>query len=185
MANQTSEIKRWVLIEASPEVVFNYLADLSIHGEWQEYERFVVVGITQGSVVEGSFCQRERIETFQAPVLRGGGTSNQVIWTKILTVVGYEPNYSLDFETKNLYNGISIGSELISFRLFPEGSMTLLAMFEKKNPHLPGLFHVLMKGAEHLKYLVSQPAISTLFRLFPWLRVNSKLRRIKNSVERA
>ena len=60
MVNLVPVIKRWVLIEASPEIVFDYLTDLSNHGEWEEYEGFVVVEITKGPVIKGSSCQRER-----------------------------------------------------------------------------------------------------------------------------
>ena len=185
MVNPAPGIERWALIEASPEVVFAYLTDLSSHGEWDEHSGFVVVGISEGSVVEGSSCQRKRVETFQAPLLRGGVISNQVTWIKSLTVIGCEPNYRLDFETKDLYNGLSVGSQLVSFRLLPEGSRTVLVMTDKKNPHLPGPFHLLMMGVESLKSLIAQPVVGILFRSFPTLRANNRLRRIKNAVERA
>ena len=178
-------IKRWVIIDASPEVAFDYLTDLSNHGEWDGSSGFVVVRFTQGPVVKGSHCQRERPETFQAPLLRGGKMHNEVIWTKRLTVVECEPNNILEFETQNLYNGISIGSESISFRLFLEGSKTILVMTDKKNPHLPGIFHVLVKVTESIKSWIARPIVSVVFSLFPCLRVNSQLKRIKYSVERA
>ena len=47
-----SAVNRWVSIEASPEVVFAYLAGLSSHGEWDELSRFVVVGITERPVAK-------------------------------------------------------------------------------------------------------------------------------------
>ena len=99
-------------------------------------------------------------------------------------MIGCEPNQGLDFETKNLYNGLSVGSEFISFRLYPEGSGTMLVMTDKKNPHLPGPFHVLMLGIELIKSIIATPVVSIMFRLFPVLRANSQLRRIKNAVER-
>ena len=178
-----SAVNRWVSIEASPEVVFAYLAGLSSHGEWDELSRFVVVGITERSIAEGYSCDRQRVETFLSPVLRGGQISNQVTWTKRLTVVVYEPNRRLDFETKNLYNGLSFGSELVSFRLVSEGSSTILVMIDKKNPHLPGPFHILMMGMDSLRSWISKPIIGACFRGFPYLRVNRKLKRIKDSVE--
>jgi len=184
MVNFAPGIKRWALIEASPEVVFAYLTDLSSHGEWDEHSGFVVVGISEGPAVEGSSCQRERIETFQAPILRGGVTSNQVTWIKSLTVIACEPNHSLDFETKNLYNGLSVGSESVSFRLYAQGSGTMLVMTDKQNPHLPGPFHLLMLGMEVIKSIVLSPVVIVMFRVFPFLRSNRELSRIKNAVER-
>ena len=185
MANLVPGTKRWVFIEASPEIVFDYLTDLSNHGAWERYEGFAIVGITSGQVEKGSSCQRERIETLQAPILRGGGISNQVTWIKSLTVIGCEPNFSLDFETKNLYNGLSLGSEFVSFRLNPASSGTVLTMTDRKNAYLPGPFHVFMMGIEVIKSWLAQPVIGFLFCLFPALRVNSRLKRIKSGVEQA
>ena len=106
-------------------------------------------------------------------------------WIKSLTVIGCEPNEALDLETKNLYNGLSVGSEFISFRLYPEGAGTVLVMTEKKNPHLPGPFHLFMLGMELIKSVVSTPIVGVLFRLLPFLRSNSQLSRIKKAVEQA
>ena len=184
MVNAIHKVKRSVFIDADPELVFTYLTDFYSHGEWDEYSGFAIVAISDGPVVEGSFCKRERIETFQSPILRGGSTFDHVIWTKSLTVLRFHPNHSLDFETKNLYNGLSIGSEIVSFRLLSLGSGTVLAMTDKKNPHLPGPFYGLMMAIEVLKSLIAQPVIGILFRLVPALRVNSQLRRIKSAMEK-
>ena len=62
--NRTLGIKRWVLIEAGPEVVFDYLTNLSSHEQWEEYSGFAVVEISPGPVVRGSCCRRERIENY-------------------------------------------------------------------------------------------------------------------------
>ena len=183
MVKPASGTQRWVLINASPETVFAYLTDLLRHAEWDDQTGFAVVGTSDGPVVAGSFLQRERFEIFQAPILRGGATSSQVSWIKSLTVIGCEPNQALDLETKNLYNGLSVGSEFVSFRLFPEGAGTVLVMTEKKNPHLPGPFHLLMLGMELIKSVISKPIEGVLFRLFPFLRSNSQLSRIKKAVE--
>ena len=183
MVRPASGIERWALINASPETVFAYLTDLTRHGEWGNQSGFAIVGLSDGPVVEGSSCQRERIEIFQAPILRGGAMSTQVQWIRSLTVLGCEPNMSLDFETKNLYNGLSVGSELTSFRLIPEGTGTVLVMTDKKNPHLPGLFHLLMLAIEWPKSVISKPIVGFLFRLLPFLRSSGPLRRIKAAVE--
>ena len=176
--------KRWVLINASPEVVFAYLADLPRHGEWDAHTGFQVVRISDGPIAEGSFCERERTEIFQAPILRGGALANQVSWVKALTVTGCDPNRGLDFETKNLYNGLSIGSESNSFRLFPEGVGTVLVMTNHRNVHMPGPFYVIKVGAEFIQGLASQLLTGWLFRAFPGLRSNGQLSRIKREIER-
>jgi len=181
----SSGVQRWALINAGPEAVFSYLADLPRHSEWDEHSGFRLILTPDDPVGQGSVCQRERLEIFQAPILRGGATSSQVSWIKSLTVTGYEPNESIDFETKNLYNGLSVGSEYISFRLFPEGAGTVLVMTDKKKPHLPGPFHLLMLGMETLKTIATRPMVDLLFRVFPGLRSNSQLARIKAAVEQA
>jgi hypothetical protein len=184
MVRPASGIERWTRINASPETVFAYLTDLHRHGEWGDQSGFTVVGVSDGPVAEGSSCHRERIEIFQAPILRGGAMSTQVQWIRSLTVLGCEPNMSLDFETKNLYNGLSVGSELTSFRLIPEGTGTVLVMTDKKKPHLPGLFHLLLLAIEWVKSLITTPIVSLLFRAIPILRSSGPLRRIKKAIER-
>ena len=175
--------ERWVLINANPAAVFAYLADLPRHGEWDAHTGFKVVRISDEPVVEGSFCERERFEIFQAPTLRGGALSSQVSWVKSLTVTGCEPNRSIDFETKDLYNGLSIGSESISFRLFPEGAGTVLMMANKRSAHMPGPFYVVKVATEFVQGLVSRLFIGWLFRVFPRLRTNGQLSRIKKAME--
>lgn len=175
--------ERWVLINASPEAVFAYLADLLRHGEWHAHTGFKVVRISDEPVVEGSFCERERFEIFQAPTLRGGALSSQVSRVKSLTVTGCEPNRSIDFETKDLYNGLSIGSESISFRLFPEGAGTVLMMANKRSAHMPGPFYVVKVATEFVQGLASRLFIGWLFRVFPRLRTNGQLSRIKKAME--
>ena len=102
---------------------------------------------------------------------------------KSLTVVGYELNRRLDFETRNRYNGLSLGLEYVSFRLVSEGSSTKLVMIEKKNPYLPGPFHVLMMGMDYLRSWISNPIVGACFHVFPYLRVSGQLKRIKESIE--
>ena len=183
MVKPAPGIQRWVLINASLEAVFDYLTDLPRHGEWDDQTGFTVVRTSDGPVVEGSFCERQRFEVFQAPILRGGATSSQVSWIKSLTVTGCEPNQALDFETKNLYNGLSVGSEYVSFRLFPKDAGTVLVMTDKKSPQLPGLFHLLMMIMEMIKSVISRPIVGFLYRVFPGLRSNKELSRIKQALE--
>ncbi len=184
MVNPVSGPQRWVLINASPEAVFAYQADLPRHGEWDAHTGFRVVRTSDEPVAVGSFCERERFEVFQAPILRGGALSNRVSWVKSLTVTGCDPNRGLDFETKNLYNGLSIGSESVSFRLFPEGAGTVLVMTGHRSAHMPGPFHVIMVATEFVQGLASRLFIGWLLRRFPGLRSNAQLSRIKTEMER-
>ena len=176
--------QRWVLIDASPKSVFSYLADLPRHGEWDAQTGFRLLRISEEPIAEGSFCERERLEIFQAPILRGGALANQVSWVRSLTVTGCELNQALDFETKNLYNGLSIGVELVSFRLYPEGSGTTLVMTSKRKANMPGPYYLVMLATERVQGLASRLFVGWLFRMFPRLRSNGQLSRIKAAVER-
>ena len=132
---------------------------------------------------QGSNCDRERLETFQVPILRGATASSQVSLIKSLTVIDFKTDARLEFETKNLYNGLSVGSETVLFRLAPEGSGILLVMTGKRSAHVPGPLHVLTMFLGSLKSVVSRPIISWMFQLFPRLRANSQPYRIKRGLE--
>ena len=176
--------QNWVLINASPEVVFAFLTDLPRHGEWDAQTGFRVLRTSEEPVAEGSFCQRDRIETFQAPVLRGGAVASQVSWVRSLIVMGCVPNQALDFETKNLYNGLSVGAESVAFRLYPEGAGTKLVMTSNRRANMPGPFHLVMLATGGLQALASRLFIGWLIRAVPTLRSNGQLSRIKAAVER-
>ena len=176
--------QRWVLINASPEAVFAYLADLPRHGEWDAQSGFRVVRTSEAPVAEGSFCERERIETFQAPILRGGALANQVSWVRSLTVTGCVLNQALDFDTKNLYNGLAIGVESVSFRIYPEGAGAILVMTSKHSANMPGPYYLVMLATDWVQALASRLFVGWLFRTFPGLRSNGQLSRIKAEVER-
>ena len=105
---------------------------------------------------QGSNCDRERLETFQAPILRVAAASSQVSWIKSLTVIDFKTDAKLEFETKNLYNGLSVGSETVLFRLAPEGYGILLVMTGKRSGHVPGPLNVLMMFLDSLKSVVSR-----------------------------
>ena len=184
MLKPAQGLERSVLINASPEAVFAYLTDLTRHGEWDAHTGFRVVGVSDEPVAVGSFCERERIETFQAPILRGGAVSPQVSWVKRLTVTGCERNRALDFETRNLYNGLSVGTESVSFRLSQEGAGTRLVMTISRSAFMPGPFYVIMIVTEFVKDLFLRLSVGWLFRAFPGLRSNAQLIRIKTAVER-
>ncbi len=187
MVKPAPGIERWVLINASPEAVFAYLADLPRHGEWDAQTGFRVLGTSEAPVAKGSFCQRERFETFQAPILRGGAVSSQVSWVRSLTVTGCVLNQALDFETKNLYNGLSVGVEAVSFRLYPEvypeGIGTRLVMTSKRRANMPGPFYLVMIATEWVQGLASRLLLGWFLRTFPGLRSNGQLSRIKTQVE--
>ena len=56
-------------------------------------------------------------------------------------------------------------------------------MTGKRSAHVPGPLHVLVMFLDSLKSVVSRPIISWMFQLFPRLRTNGQLSRIKRALE--
>lgn len=183
MPGQLKGVDKQIHIDATPEVVFAYLTDLQRHGEWNGYPRLRVARISDGPIAAGSYCERERLETFQAPILTGGAASSQVSWVKSLTVTVCEPNSDLEFETKDIYNGLAVGSETVKFWLQPDGPNTALGIAVKRRAHVPGPLHVLMLAVETLRSIISRPIIGLFSGMFPSLRSNNQLLRIKKAIE--
>ena len=95
--------------------------------------------------------------------MRGAAASSQVSWIKSLTIIDFKTDARLECETKNLYNGLSVGSETVLFRLAPEDSGTLSVMTSKRSAYVPGPLHVLMMFLDSLKSVVSRPIINWMF----------------------
>ena len=78
--------KSEILIDASPEVVFAYLADLSRHGEWATHPGLVIEPEADGPVGVGSRF-----------VSHGHQFGQEM--TDVLTVTGYSTPRELSFES--------------------------------------------------------------------------------------
>ncbi|MDA0263334.1 MAG: hypothetical protein O3A93_14390 [Chloroflexi bacterium] len=172
------------MIDATPEAVYSYLADLSRHGEWDAQTGFSVVNVSRGPVTQGSFCERERTEIRSAPDIRGAASNGPVSWVRSLKVVGCELNQGLDFETENIINGLVISSESVSFRLFQEETGTALVMTGGRRAHVPGPYYLVMLLTGLVQRVLAGLFVGWLFRTFPRLRTNAQLSRIKAAVER-
>jgi len=67
--------------------------------------------------------------------------------------------------------------------LFPEGDKTLLVMTGKKNAIMPGPFYIVMLAMDIIQTPISRLFVARLLRVFPRLRSNAQLSRIKSLVE--
>ena len=114
------------VIGAPPQQVFEYLADMTRHGEWNPEEGFRVTALPEGQPGVGSVFRRERTGESQGPlaIRPGPGPASSVTVTLITVITVYSPHDALTFETRVSYNGLLYSLERTSFELqpVPEGS---------------------------------------------------------------
>ena len=175
--------RKRVVIDSPPEQVFDYLSDMSRHGEWNPEEGFTVTLTPSGPAEVGSVSQRERNEYFQGPLVPGGSTVRPVSVVKKVTLTALRPQRELVFETENRYNGLLHSAERVSFGFEPDGRATLVTMVTELESMTP----VIYIGPFYLVYLVNR-AVSGLLggliaTVFPELNVGPHLSRVKVRLE--
>ena len=114
------------VIGAPPQQVFEYLADMTRHGEWNPDTGFQVTARPEGQPGVGSVFLRERTGESQGPlaIRPGPGPASSVTVTLLTVITVYSPHDALTFETRVSYNGLLYSLERTSFELqpAPEGS---------------------------------------------------------------
>ena len=130
-----------VLIEAPSQRVFEYLADLSRHIEWNPEPEFRVTARPDGPPGTGSVYRRERTAPMQGPIiLRGGMGDSMVTMVKSTSITVFEPPIALVFETSYSYNGLLHSIEKMSFDLCQEAGGTRIAMVAEIEALVPSAF---------------------------------------------
>ena len=109
------------MIGAPPQQVFDYLADMTRHREWNPEEGFRVTAQPEGQPGVGSVFRRERTGESQGPlaIRPGPGPASSVTVTLLTTITVYWPHDALTFETRASYNGLLYSIERTSFELQP------------------------------------------------------------------
>ena len=109
------------VIGAPPQQVFDYLADMTRHGEWNPDEGFRVTAQPEGLPGVGSIFIRERTGESQGPlaIRPGPGPASSVTVTLITAITVYQPHGALTFETRSSFNGLLYSVERTSFELQP------------------------------------------------------------------
>jgi uncharacterized protein YndB with AHSA1/START domain len=130
-----------VVVDAPAQQVFEYLSDMTRHGEWNREPDFVVTASPQYPPGPGSVFRRERSGVMRGPlIIRGGMGDNPVRVVKTMTIAAYEPNSVLVFETRNSYNNLLVSIDKISFELREEMEGTRVYMLSEVEPMVPGAF---------------------------------------------
>ena len=129
------------VIGAPPQQVFDYLADMTRHGEWSLDTGFRVISPPQEQPGVGSVFRQEKNGVMRGPLLvRGGMGDNPVRVVKTVTIVAYEPYQALVFETRNSYNGLLVSIDKVSFDLQQEAEGTRVTMVSEVDAKVPGGF---------------------------------------------
>jgi uncharacterized protein YndB with AHSA1/START domain len=175
--------RKWVVINAPPQRVFDYLADMARHREWNPEPGFTVTERPTGAVGLGSVYQREREERFQGPLMQAGASTHPVDLVRITSVTAFRPYTSLAFDTRNSFNGLlhSVESMTFEFDPTPEGTrVTMVNELEAMVPQAfigPGYAMRLARGA-FVRFIDGWAS-----RFIPGLAVGAHLARIKERVE--
>ena len=129
------------VIGAPPQQVFEYLADMTRHGEWSLETDFQTTSPPLEQPGVGSVFRREKDGVMRGPlIVRGGMGDNPVRVVKTMTITAYEPYCSLVFETRNSYNGLLVSIDKVSFDLMQEAEGTRVTMVSEVEAMVPGGF---------------------------------------------
>ena len=130
-----------VVIDAPAQQVFEYLSDMTRHGEWNLEPDFLVTSSPQYPPGPGSVLRREKSGVMRGPlVIRGGMADNPVRLEKTMTMTVYEPNSALVFETRNSYNNLLVSIDRVSFELQEQIEGTRVYMLSEVEAMVPGGF---------------------------------------------
>ncbi len=141
MAGPFEVSRNAVVIDAPAERVFDYVADMTRHGEWNAEPDFEVTAFPSEPPTVGSVFRREKRGVMRGPlVIRGGMSDNPVRMVKTMIVTEYEPHSRLTFETSNSYNNLLVSRDRISFELRQEVEGTRVIMVSQVEALVPGAF---------------------------------------------
>ena len=129
------------VIGAPPQAVFDYLADMTRHGEWSLEAGFQIIALPPGQPGVGSVFRQEKNGVMRGPlIVRGGMGDNPVRVVKTVTITAYGPYHTLAFETRNSYNNLLVSIDQVSFDFLPEGEGTQVTMLSEVEAMVPGGF---------------------------------------------
>ena len=130
-----------VVIGAPAQRVFDYLADVTSHGEWTQEPGYRETMLSDGPTGVGSSLRRERDGVMRGPlIIRGGMGDNPVRVVKTVTITGYQPYTGLVIETRNSYNGLLASIDRASFQFQAEMEGTRVSMTTEVEPMVPSAF---------------------------------------------
>ena len=181
-----------VVIVAPPQRVFDYLADMTRHGEWNPEPDFQVTARPDAPLRVGSVYRRERTGEMQGPlILRGGMGESRVTVVKTTAITTYQPHTALVFVTRNSYNGLLHSAETLSFtfRPQPDGTPesapegTMVTMVSEVEAMVPSAFIGPVYAIRMVRAAFQRLLGQRFSRRFPNMAVGPHLARIKETLE--
>ena len=141
MAGPFVVARNGVVIGTSARLVFEYLADMTRHWEWDQVTEFLVTARPENPPGVGSVLRRQRDGVMRGPlIIRGGMGDNPVRIVKTTTIIAFEPHNNLVFETRNSYNGLLVSIDRVSFHLQEIGEGTQVTMISEAEPMVPSAY---------------------------------------------
>ena len=172
------------LVGAPCQRVFEYLADMDRHVEWNPEPDFRVTARPSNPPALGSVYKRERTAEMQGPIiLRGGMGDSRVTMQKETAIVAYEPYGALVFHTKNSYNGLLHSIEEYAFDLRPETMGTVVGMESKVEALVPSMFIGPVYAIRLMRGITQRLFGDRLSGLFPGMSAGPHLSRVKELLE--
>ena len=141
MAGPFEVSRNGVVIDAPAQRVFDYVADMTRHDEWNPEPGFVATAFPPEPPSVGSVFRREKTGVMRGPlIVRGGMSDNPVRLVKTMTVSVYEPSRRLAFDTANSYNNLLVSIDKVSFDFQEEMEGTQVLMVSQVEALVPGAF---------------------------------------------
>ena len=184
MAGPFEVSRNAVVINASAHHVFNYLADMTLHGEWNQDPGFEVTARPDLPAGAGSVFRRERNGVMRGPlIIRGGMSDNPVQIVKTMTITAFEPHNDLVFETRNSYNGLLVSIDKVSFNLLQEMEGTRVTMVSQVEAMVPSAYIGPVYAIRMVRAVLQRLLGGWLKSVSPSSPVGPHLARIKKAVE--
>jgi uncharacterized protein YndB with AHSA1/START domain len=184
MAGPFVVARNGVVIGAPAQRVFDYLADMTLHGEWNPEPDFQVTGRPDVPPGVGTVWRREKNGVMRGPlIIRGGMSDNPVKIVKIMTITAYEPYQGLVFETRNSYNGLLASIERATFNLAAQTEGTRVAMVSEVEPMVPSAYIGPVYAIRAARAAFERLIGNRLTALFPKATVGPYLAKIKDRLE--
>lgn len=172
------------VIGAPARQVFDYLADMTRHADWNGDEGFRVTARPDGPPAVGSVFAREKTGVMRGPmIIRGGMSDNMVRMAKTTAITAHEPYNSLVFETRNSYNGLLVSIDRVKFDLQQEAVGTRVTMLSEVEAMVPGGFMGPAYAIRLVSAIFERLIGERLSGLFPQAAVGPYLLRIRETVE--
>ena len=171
-------------VNAPPQRVFDYLADLERIGEWNPEPEFRATARPAGTPGVGSIYRRENTGAMPGPLILPGGVGDRrVTVVKALTIAVYEPYDALVLENANSYNGLLHSAETYAFEFSPAPGGVRVTLVAQVEAMVPSAFIGPVYAMRIARAAFERVLGARLTARFPEIAVGPYLSRIREAVE--